>query len=151
MPPCGTCRLGEHGHPAAGETVLIAAAVIAGTSNALNIWFVIAAAAGGVMLGDTVGFWTGREFGYRLVLGYGCYISLTESGASSGSIRSCAATRSCSSAVGALRSCRRSAKDPRHFAGSIARLSAIRNFMRERIAPWYSPLLHFSTIVLLRL
>lgn len=66
------------GIPLPGETTLIAAAVVAGTTHVLGIWFVIAAAAGGAILGDNVGFWVGREFGYWLLLRYGRYVRLTE-------------------------------------------------------------------------
>ena len=65
--------------PLPGEATLIAAAVIAGTSHELDIAFVIIAAAMGAILGDNIGFWLGRELGYRLVLRYGRYIGLDES------------------------------------------------------------------------
>jgi membrane protein DedA with SNARE-associated domain len=64
--------------PLPGEVTLIAAAIIAGTSHELDIAFVIAAAAIGAILGDNIGFWIGRELGYRLVLRYGRYIGLGE-------------------------------------------------------------------------
>jgi membrane protein DedA with SNARE-associated domain len=67
------------GIPLPGEATLIAAAVIAGTSHELDIAFVIIAAAMGAILGDNIGFWLGRELGYRLVLRYGRYIGLDES------------------------------------------------------------------------
>jgi membrane protein DedA with SNARE-associated domain len=65
--------------PLPGEATLIAAAIIAGTSHELDIAFVIVAAALGAILGDNIGFWLGRELGYRLVLRYGPYIGLGES------------------------------------------------------------------------
>lgn len=74
----GVIALESIGIPLPGETALIAAAVIAGTTHALDIWYIIAAAAGGAILGDNVGFWIGREFGYWLVLRYGRYVRLTE-------------------------------------------------------------------------
>jgi membrane protein DedA with SNARE-associated domain len=74
----GIVALESMGLPLPGETTLVAAAVIAGTTHALNIWFVIAAAAGGAILGDNVGFWIGRELGYWLLLRYGRYLWLTE-------------------------------------------------------------------------
>jgi len=59
------------GIPMPGETTLVTAAIYAGTTHRLNIGFVIAAAAFGAIVGDNVGYWLGREFGYRLVLRYG--------------------------------------------------------------------------------
>ena len=64
------------GIPLPGEATLIAAAIIAGTSHELDIAFVVIAAAMGAILGDNIGFWLGRELGYRLVLRYGRYIGL---------------------------------------------------------------------------
>jgi membrane protein DedA with SNARE-associated domain len=66
------------GLPLPGETVLVIAALYAGTHPDLSIWGVVAAAATGAILGDNVGFWLGREFGYRLVLRYGRYVGLSE-------------------------------------------------------------------------
>ncbi|MFZ0649635.1 MAG: DedA family protein [Pseudolabrys sp.] len=60
------------------ETVLVAAAIYAGTTHDLEILFVIVAAATGSILGNIVGFWIGREGGYRLLLRYGHYVRLTE-------------------------------------------------------------------------
>src|SRR5262249_26326524 len=39
---------------------------------------VIAAAATGAILGDNVGYWLGREFGYPLLLRYGRYVGVSE-------------------------------------------------------------------------
>lgn len=63
-----------------GQTTLIAAAIIAGASRALDIGFVIAAAAAGAIVGYTIAFFLGREFGYRLIRRYGRYLRATESG-----------------------------------------------------------------------
>jgi membrane protein DedA with SNARE-associated domain len=73
----GLVALESMGIPLPGETVLVAAALLAGTKHVLNVWFVIAAAAAGAILGGNVGFWLGREFGYRLLARYGRYISAT--------------------------------------------------------------------------
>ena len=73
----GLVALESMGIPLPGEMVLVAAAVLAGTRHVLNIWFVIAAAAAGAILGATIGFWLGREFGYRLLVRYGRYVSVT--------------------------------------------------------------------------
>jgi membrane protein DedA with SNARE-associated domain len=66
------------GVPVPGEALLVAAALYAGSTHHLNIVFVIAAAAAGAIVGDNVGFWIGRELGFRLLLRYGRYVGLTE-------------------------------------------------------------------------
>ena len=66
------------GIPFPGETMLLIAAIYAGTTHRLSIPLVIAAAALGAILGDNVGFWVGREGGYRLLRRYGRYIRLDE-------------------------------------------------------------------------
>lgn len=64
------------GIPFPGETMLLVAAIYAGTNHHLSIALVIAAA--GAILGDNLGFWVGREGGYRLLRRYGRYIRLDE-------------------------------------------------------------------------
>ena len=66
------------GIPFPGETILLVAAIAAGTSHQLSIALVIVAAASGAILGDNLGFWVGREGGYRLLRRYGRYIHLEE-------------------------------------------------------------------------
>jgi membrane protein DedA with SNARE-associated domain len=66
------------GIPVPGETTLIAAAIYAGTTHDIKIGLVIAAAAAGGIMGDNVGFWLGRAFGYRLLLRYGRHVGLSE-------------------------------------------------------------------------
>jgi len=66
------------GIPVPGETMLIAAAVYAGTTHHLHLPVIILAAAAGAILGDNLGFWVGREGGYRLLRRYGRYIRLEE-------------------------------------------------------------------------
>ncbi|MGZ3584930.1 MAG: DedA family protein [Ktedonobacterales bacterium] len=66
------------GIPFPGETVLLAAAIYAGTTHQLKISLVIAAATVGAILGDNIGYWIGREGGYRLLRRYGHYIRLDE-------------------------------------------------------------------------
>src|SRR5215472_12892447 len=66
------------GIPFPGETMLIAASIYAGTTHHLSIVLVIAAAAAGAILGDNLGFWVGREGGYRLLRRFGHLIRLDE-------------------------------------------------------------------------
>lgn len=66
------------GLPLPGEATLLTAAIYAGTTHRLSIVGVIAAAAAGAILGDNVGFWIGREAGYRLLVRYGPRIGITE-------------------------------------------------------------------------
>lgn len=64
------------GIPLPGETMLITAAVYAGSTHRLHIVLVIVAAATGAILGDNLGYLIGREGGYRLLRRYGHYIGI---------------------------------------------------------------------------
>lgn len=66
------------GIPFPGETMLLIAAIYAGTTHRLSIPLIILAAATGAILGDNIGFLIGREGGYRLLRRYGRYIRLNE-------------------------------------------------------------------------
>jgi membrane protein DedA with SNARE-associated domain len=66
------------GLPLPGETLLIAAAVWAGTSHQLNIVLVILSAALGAIVGQIAGYWIGWGIGFRLLRRYGRYIGLTD-------------------------------------------------------------------------
>lgn len=66
------------GIPFPGETMLLIAAVYAGTTHTVSIAGVIAAATIGASLGGEAGYWAGREGGYRLLARYGRYVFLTE-------------------------------------------------------------------------
>ena len=66
------------GLPLPGESLVIAAALYAGSTHQLSIPFVVAAAAAGAIIGDNIGYWIGREFGLRLLVRYGRYIRMTE-------------------------------------------------------------------------
>lgn len=66
------------GIPLPGETMLIVAAIYAGTTHRLSLLLVIIAAATGAILGDNLGYWIGREGGYRLLRRYGHYLHLDE-------------------------------------------------------------------------
>jgi len=66
------------GVPLPGETILVSAAAFAGNKHSLDIRYVIAAAAGGAIFGDNIGFWVGREFGTSLLSRWGYLIGLDE-------------------------------------------------------------------------
>ncbi len=66
------------GLPLPGETILIAAAIYAGSTHALSIALVIIAAFAGAVIGGSIGYWIGREIGFRLLISYGAYVHLDE-------------------------------------------------------------------------
>src|SRR5215831_6498035 len=66
------------GVPLPGETILVSAAAFADNRHSLDIRYVVAAAAGGAIIGDNIGFWVGREFGTSLVARWGYLIGLDE-------------------------------------------------------------------------
>ena len=66
------------GIPFPGETMLLVAAIAAGTTHQLSIGWVIVAAASGAILGDNLGFWIGREAGFRIVRSSGRFVRLDE-------------------------------------------------------------------------
>ncbi len=71
------------GIPFPGETILVSAAIFAGHSHSLgqdslNIFGVVAAAAGGAIVGDNIGFWVGRTLGFKLLARYGHVVRLDE-------------------------------------------------------------------------
>jgi membrane protein DedA with SNARE-associated domain len=66
------------GIPLPGETILVAAATYAGATHDLDIGLVIVAAAIGAIVGDTCGFFLGREIGLPLLHRHGPRIGLTE-------------------------------------------------------------------------
>jgi membrane protein DedA with SNARE-associated domain len=74
----GAIALESIGLPLPGEATLIVAAVLAGVTHDLSIWFVVSAAAAGTAGGASLGYWIGREIGFRLAVRYGSYIGLTE-------------------------------------------------------------------------
>jgi membrane protein DedA with SNARE-associated domain len=76
--------------PVPGETVLILAAVFAGTRHQLHIVAIVLTAATAAFVGQVIGYMIGRQFGYRLLLRYGGYLRITEDGSSLVSIYSCA-------------------------------------------------------------
>lgn len=66
------------GLPLPGETVLVLATIYAATDPSLNVWFVIAAAALGSIIGDNVGYWLGKKYGYALLRRYGRQIGMSD-------------------------------------------------------------------------
>src|SRR5262245_31468627 len=66
------------GLPLPGESALIAAGLIAGSTHELNISLVIVAAACGTIVGGTTGFAIGRLIGIHTLLKAGRHIFLTE-------------------------------------------------------------------------
>src|SRR5947207_6802770 len=66
------------GIPFPGETMLLIAAIDAGRTHQLSIVLVIVAAALGCIIGDSIGFFVVREWGYRVLRRYGRYIGFNE-------------------------------------------------------------------------
>jgi membrane protein DedA with SNARE-associated domain len=66
------------GVPLPGEGALVAAALYASKHNH-NVAAVVIAATIGAIIGDNIGYWIGREFGYRLLLRYGPAVGLSPS------------------------------------------------------------------------
>ena len=66
------------GMPLPGETILIAAALLAAATDQIDIAVVVAAAVAGAIVGDGMGYTVGRRFGIPLVRKYGWYIRLDE-------------------------------------------------------------------------
>jgi len=64
------------GLPVPGETTLVTAALLAGTTHDLDIVRVVAAAALGAIVGDSAGYWIGRRYGHRLLVRYGPLIRI---------------------------------------------------------------------------
>jgi membrane protein DedA with SNARE-associated domain len=74
----GIVAIESLGIPFPGETVLIVAALYAGATGHLAIWLVIAAAAGGAIVGDNIGFTIGRYGGFALLQRYGEKVRIDE-------------------------------------------------------------------------
>jgi membrane protein DedA with SNARE-associated domain len=66
------------GVPFPGETMIITAALYAGTTGHLDPWLIWAAAATGAIVGDNIGFAIGWWGGYRLLVRFGPKIHLNE-------------------------------------------------------------------------
>ena len=66
------------GVPLPGETMLITAALYAGTTHHLSVWAIWPAAAAGAIVGDNIGYAIGRFGGIRVLLRYGSKVRLDE-------------------------------------------------------------------------
>ncbi|WP_459697921.1 DedA family protein [Acidisoma sp. C75] len=91
LPPATAQALGTYGYgfvafaigveslgiPFPGEATLLAAALYAGATHHLDIGLVVAAAALGAILGDNIGAWLGRRFGFPLLLRFGRHVRMT--------------------------------------------------------------------------
>jgi len=64
------------GVPLPGETVLVSAAIYAGTTHNMDIACVIGAATAGAIVGDNIGFWIGREVGPPILERFGDIVGL---------------------------------------------------------------------------
>jgi membrane protein DedA with SNARE-associated domain len=74
----GLVSLESLGIPVPGETAVVAASIYAATTHRLSPWLIFAAAAGGAIVGDNIGFWIGIKGGYRLARRYGSRVRLDE-------------------------------------------------------------------------
>jgi membrane protein DedA with SNARE-associated domain len=61
------------GVPLPGKTILVAAALLAATTNQIDIAVVVATAATGAIIGDGIGYTVGRRFGTPFLRKYGRY------------------------------------------------------------------------------
>lgn len=66
------------GIPLPGETMVITAALYAGSTHNLSVWGIWLAAAAGAIIGDNIGYAVGRYGGYSLLRRYGSKIRLDE-------------------------------------------------------------------------
>lgn len=74
----GLVLLETTGVPSPGETVLVAAGAYAGATHKLSVLIVIGCACTAAILGDNLGFWIGREGGWRLLCRYGKVVHLED-------------------------------------------------------------------------
>ncbi|RFB80275.1 DedA family protein [Methylovirgula sp. 4M-Z18] len=66
------------GVPMPGETALVSAAILAGSTKQLNIELIILCAGAGAILGDNLGYMIGHRWGLPLLVRYGHYVHLDE-------------------------------------------------------------------------
>jgi membrane protein DedA with SNARE-associated domain len=74
----GFIALETIGAPLPAEAALMAAGFFAARTHDLDIWLLIAVGSLAAILGNAVGYWIGRRFGYRLLMRYGPRVGLTE-------------------------------------------------------------------------
>jgi membrane protein DedA with SNARE-associated domain len=74
----GIVALESAGVPLPGETILVAAALLAATTGQINIVVVVLAAAAGAIVGDGMGYMVGRQLGLPFLRRYGRYFRLDE-------------------------------------------------------------------------
>jgi len=74
----GVVAFESAGAPLPGETILVAAALLAARTDQINIVVVVLAAAAGAIVGDGMGYMVGRRFGLPFLRRYGRYIRLDE-------------------------------------------------------------------------
>jgi len=66
------------GIPAPGEATLVSVAAFAGVTHQLDILWIVAAAAGGAVAGDNLGYMVGRRLGFPMLLRHGHKVGLTD-------------------------------------------------------------------------
>eukprot|EP01037_Dinobryon_pediforme_P015481 gene15481-15625_t len=66
------------GVPLPGETMVVSAALYAGATGRVSIYWIVLAASSGAIVGDNLGYWIGRELGLPLLVKYGPRVNLTE-------------------------------------------------------------------------
>jgi len=74
----GIILLESAGIPLPGETILVAAAIYAGSQKTLDIQLIIATAATAAIVGDNIGYWVGLKFGRRVLLRWGHLVGLDQ-------------------------------------------------------------------------
>jgi membrane protein DedA with SNARE-associated domain len=74
----GIVALESAGVPLPGETIVVAASLLAATTGQINILTVVLAAAAGAIVGDGIGYIIGRRLGSPFLRRYGRYVHLDE-------------------------------------------------------------------------
>src|SRR3981189_2727010 len=74
----GFIALETIGVPFPAEAALIAAGFFAARTQGFDIWFLLAIGILAAIVGEVVGFWIGRRFGYRLLRPLGGPVGFTE-------------------------------------------------------------------------
>jgi membrane protein DedA with SNARE-associated domain len=74
----GIILLESAGIPLPGETILIGAAIYAGSHDTLDIRLIIATAAAAAILGDNIGYWLGLKLGRKALLRWGHLLGLDQ-------------------------------------------------------------------------